>query len=179
MYDEIEFGINTTLIQAAAKLVIASYFDYDDCGSNLKAYDTNNKHGGHLSNIFGDRDFIHLEWEGPNKGGCEQTGEANIRVFSITNGKYEEEREKALKSLFNFGDFRFGFREVLSVNEDQTDACAKLFGEDRIRDLVHYVKTQKTNPSAQNRVFARKTPWSDNTARHEFVVVCQSMGYGW
>lgn len=168
----ISIGKYTSPIRDAAMFIIGHYFYAGDYGKNLKAYDlANGEIGVRLSNIFGDRRFISLRWEGPNNG-YRQFGEANLRLFEI---RKDHGKEDAITALFNLGkDYGHGYVEVISVNEEHVETHAKLFDKEEVMDLIHYVNTQKTNPSKQNRTFVRATG-----QEYQFIVVDQNMGYSW
>lgn len=173
---KIQFGVDTTHIQDAASMIIGMYFDYNDYGENLEAYLCQKDRRG-LSHIFGDKPFIRFNWDGPNRYGVDQIGQAMARVFDFVSE--DEKGDEALSSLFELGSFFWGYREVLKVNDDFIDICSAEFDEEEIRDLVHYVNTQKSDPSKQNRVFVKITPACETTSRYSFVVVDQNMGYGY
>lgn len=168
----ISIGKYTSPIRDAAMFVIGHYFYSGDHGNKLKAYDlANGENGVRLTNIFGDRRFISLRWEGPNNG-FRQFGEANIRLFQI---RKDQGKDEAIPALFNLGsDYGRGYVEVISVNEEHVETHGNLFDQADISDLVHYVNTQKTNPSKQNRTFVRTTG-----QEYQFIVVDQNMGYSW
>jgi len=152
--------------------IIGHYFPSGDYANKLKAYDlANGETGVRLSNIFGEHRFISLRWEGPNNG-YRQFGEANIRLFQI---KKDQGKDEAITALFNLGsDYGRGYVEVISVNEEHVETHGKLFDQADISDLIHYVNTQKTNPSKQNRTFVRTAG-----QEYQFIVVDQNMGYSW